>query len=171
MIGPAQSDDAAVVASGQPEARPGDERTPVPEGTCTCFCLKRWVSPLANPDVPHAGFPKFVGGWRQRVEVELEQGDVYWNAEINKKDYDCNTKAVSAVTMIADTLVKERYMQFRWRVLIITTITIFGIPIPTSIAWGPWSLWFRTITPMNEKDQLASGGYAPWCPDDGVPCP
>jgi hypothetical protein len=155
-----------------PESNDGPVDEKEEKKICVCYCLKRWLAPLKNPDVPTPPNTfTIVGG----TETETEAGEMFFNAEVVKKDYICKTKIVVAQSVLNAPLARRPYSQTRSRSKkwgwVRVRIWRFVISLPSRV-WGTWSAWTRTEGPdNNDRVALASGNLTPWCPDVGIPCP
>ena len=138
--------------------------------TCTCYCIAGYLAPIPNPDVSSAGYPKLFSDNFGFRNIEVDFGEEMWNANVNQKDYDCETKVVSAVTPSAMVLPRNLYIRVSQQNGGFVTGWFGPIPYP-KWTWGPWTLVIRFPIFRPDRDVLAAVGLSPWCPDDGVSCP
>lgn len=130
---------------------------------CTCFCLVNWIAAIAAPYVPN--LPNTTSTrWLPLpvTETEIESGDEFWTANVNKKDYNCTTLQIIAVTPQVLNLVHNTYSRSRTRTLGIT-------------GWGPWTPWTPYANTGNLNNVQALGTSAPpslpECAAVNVGCP
>jgi|GEM_PF-3822316 len=129
---------------------------------CTCYCLVNWGAAIAAPHVPTNTFTTTNWFALPPTQTETEDGDEFWDANTNKKDYNCATKQVTLVTPDTPNLVHNTYRRTRSRTLGFT-------------GWGAWTAWTAPANTGNLANAAALATSAPpqtpVCTAQGVPCP
>ena len=138
--------------------------------TCSCYCIAGYRAPIASSDVSFPGFPKPYSDNLGFRNIELDYGEEMWDGDVTQKDYDCDTKIVSAVTTTQAVLPRNLYFRISQQNGSFVLTWWGPIPYP-KWTWGPWTLVVRIPIFRPDRDTLAAIGFTPWCPDTGFSCP
>jgi hypothetical protein len=141
-------------ATGQPAEH---EIKDSPAEECKCYCFVKWGAAIAAPFVPR--LPTTISTWFFIYEVETEDGEEFWTADVNEKTYVCNTQQVLGVTPLVLNLVHNDYQTSRSR----------WVWNPWPAAWGPK---VKSAVYGNAKALGTSSPPAlPECTAVGIACP